>query len=126
MALVVPNVGENEILVRAFKHENSSLRLYTNDYTPVKTSVIGSFTEATVSGYSAKTLASGSWAISTSGTLSYAEQEFLPLATMSGYGYYVTDVANSIPLYAERFTGAPYSIPSTGGSIKVTLNLTAD
>jgi hypothetical protein len=126
MALVVPNVSEVEFLSRALKNENATLRLYTNDYTPVKGSVIGSFTEAAVSGYAAKTLASGSWSISTSGTISYAEQEFLPLATMSGYGYYVVNAAGTIPMWAERFTGAPYSIPSTGGSIKVMPTLTVD
>jgi hypothetical protein len=45
---------------------------------------------------------------------------------MSGYGYYITDVANSIPLYAERFTDAPFVIPAGGGTINVTLSMTVD
>jgi len=124
MALKVPNVGEQEILSRAMTYEGSKLILYTNNYVCTETSVIGDFTEMAVAGYAAKTLLGGSWV--TSSTTSYAEQEFLPTTAVSAYGYVVTNSAKSVVLWAEQFTGAPYVIPAGGGSIKVTVNLTAD
>jgi hypothetical protein len=124
MALKVPNVGEQEFLTRALTYEGSKLKLYTNNYVCTETSVVGDFTECAVAGYAAKTLLSGSW--TTSSTATYAEQEFLPTTATSVYGYYVTNSAASVVLWAEQFTGAPYVIPAGGGSIKVTLNITAD
>lgn len=133
MALMVPNVGEVEILTRAVTYEGSKLKLYTNDYTCTETSVIGNFTECAVTGYAQKSLTgtvSGStWVVSTASlitTASYAEQEFLPTTAVSVYGYMVTNSAGSTLLWAERFTGAPFVIPAGGGSIKVTLNITGD
>jgi hypothetical protein len=129
MALMVPNVGEREILTRALTYEGSKLKLYTNDYTCTETSVIGDFTEATVVGYAHKTLATGTWVVSTATnitTASYAEQEFLPTTAVSCYGYMVSNSVGTVLIYAERFTGAPFTLPAGGGSIKVTLNLTGD
>ena len=124
MALKVPNVGEQEFLSRALTYEGSKLKLYTNNYVCTETSVIGDFTEMSVAGYAQKSLATGSW--STSSTATYAEQEFLPTTAVSAYGYVVTNSAGTVVLWAEQFTGAPYVIPAGGGSIKVTLNITAD
>jgi len=129
MALMVPDVGEREILTRALTYEGSKLKLYTNDYTCTEGSVIGSFTECVVAGYAHKTLLTGSWVVSTATnitTASYAEQEFLPTTAVSCYGYTVTNSAGSVLIYAERFTGAPFTLPAGGGSIKITLNLTGD
>lgn len=129
MALMVPNVGETEILTRALNFEGSKLKLYTNDYTCTETSVIGNFTECVVAGYAHKILASGSWVISTLSnivTASFAEQEFLPTTAVSCYGYMVTNSTGSVLIWAERFTGAPFIVPAGGGSIKVTLNITGD
>lgn len=129
MALVVPDVGEREILSRALTYEGSKLKLYTNDYTCTEGSVIGSFTECAVAGYAQKTLLTGSWVVSTATnitTASYPEQEFLPTTAVSVYGYCVTNSAGSTLIYAERFTGAPFVLPAGGGSIKITLNITGD
>lgn len=133
MALMVPNVGETEILTRTVTYEGSKLKLYTNDYTCTETSVIGDFTECVVAGYAQKTLlgtaTAATWVVSAAAnvvTASYAQQEFLPTTAVSCYGYVVSNSAASVVLWAERFTGAPYVIPAGGGSIKVTLNLTAD
>lgn len=124
MALKVPNVGESEIQSRWLTFEGSKLKLYTNNYVCTETSVIGDFTEMVVAGYAQKTLLAGSWVVSS--TSSYAEQEFLPTTAVNAYGYVVTNSAASVVLFAEQFTGAPYAIPAGGGSIKVTLNITAD
>jgi hypothetical protein len=129
MALMVPDVGEREFFTRALTYEGSKLILYTNNYACSEGSVIGAFTECAVAGYAAKTLATGSWVVSTATnitTATYAEQEFLPTTAVSCYGYVVTNSAKSVILWAEQFTGAPYVIPAGGGSIKVTLSITAD
>lgn len=129
MALKVPDVGEREILTRALTYEGSKLKLHTNNYTCTETSVVGDFTECAVAGYAQKSLATGSWVVSTATnitTASYAEQEFLPTTAVSVYGYFVTNSAASVIIWAEMFTGAPFVIPAGGGSIKVTLNLTGD
>lgn len=129
MALMVPDVGEREILTRALTYEGSKLKMYTNDQTCTEGSVIGAFTECAVAGYTQKTLATGTWVVSTATnitTASYAEQEFLPTTAVSCYGYMVTNSAGSVLIWAERFTGAPFVIPAGGGSIKITLNLTGD
>ena len=123
MALLVPDVGENEIAKRFLNSENSVLKLYTNDYTPVEGSTVGSFIECAVAGYAEKTLTASSWSI-ISDTGSYAEQEFLPTTAVSCYGYFVTNAAETIVLWAERFTSAPFTMPAGGGSIKVTPSIT--
>lgn len=129
MALMVPCVGEREILTRALTYEGSKLKLYTNNYVCTETSVIGDFTECAVAGYAQKSLTAGSWVVSTLSnitTASYAEQEFLPTTAVSVYGYMVSNSAASVVIWAEQFTGAPFVIPAGGGSIKITLNITGD
>jgi len=130
MAAVVPNTGEKELLNRAIKQiEGSKLKLYANDYTATNGSSVGNVTECAVSGYAAITLAAGTWTVSTSAaitTANYAQQTFSLTTAGSAYGYYVTNSAGTILLWAERFTGAPYVLPAGGGSILVTVNLTGD
>lgn len=133
MALLVPDVGEVEFLTRVLIYEGSKLKLFTNDYTPVEGTVIGNLTECAVTGYAQKlltgTVSGGTWVISTLTnitTASYAQQEFLPTTAVSCYGYSVTNSAGTTLLWAERFTGAPFTLPAGGGSIKVTLNLIGD
>ena len=133
MALMVTNVGEREFLTRTLTFEGSKLILYTNNYTATETTVIGDLTECAVAGYAAKSLqgvaSALAWTISTATlitTASYPEQEFTITTAVSCYGYAVTNSAKSVLLWAEYFTGAPFTLPAGGGSIKVTLNITAD
>jgi len=126
MALLMPDVGEVIALGRMLNKVATGdvrLHLYSNNYTPVEGSAVGNFTEASASGYAAKSLTGSSWTITTTtGTTEavYAEQTFTFTAAQVVYGYYVTDAANTGLLWAELFTGAPFNIPSGGGSIKVT------
>jgi hypothetical protein len=130
MALLVPNVAEKELLERALKQiEGSKLHLYANDLTPSEGTVIGAVTAVGVSGYSAITLAAATWTVTTAAnitTANYAQQTFSFTTAGSAYGYYVTNSANTILLWAERFTGAPFVLPAGGGSINVTVNLIGD
>lgn len=126
MALLVPDTGEVEMLKRILNFSATGdvkLHLYANNYTPVEGSAIANFTECTAAGYAAKTLAGASWSIATtSGTseASYAEQTFTFTAAQTVYGYFVTNSAGTVLLWAELFTGAPFNIPSGGGSVKAT------
>jgi hypothetical protein len=131
MALLAPDAGEVECLKRMLNYsaaDNCKLKLYTNNYTPVEGSVVGGFTEATASGYSAKTLTGTSWTIGTASnvtTATYSAQTFTFSTAATCYGYYVTNSGGSICLWAEKFASA-YAIPSGGGSITITPTITLD
>lgn len=126
MALLVPDVGEVEMLKRILNFSATGdvrIHLYANNYTPVEGSIVGNFTECSAAGYAAITLTGASWSIATAtGTseAAYAQQTFTFTATQVVYGYYVTNSANTIVLWAELFTGGPFNIPAGGGSVKVT------
>lgn len=129
MALLVPDIGEVEMLSRILNKVATGdvkLHLYKNDYTPVEGSALANFTECTAAGYAVKTLTGANWTIATASGISeasYAEQTFNFTATEVVYGYYITDSGTTKVLYAERFTSAPFNIPSGGGSVKVTPKL---
>lgn len=131
MAIVVPNNGEGDAL-DAFTGKTAMstlvLRLYGTNLTPSETDTTASYTEYAATGYSAITLTAASWSTSEGApsTTSYAQQTFTMTGAGDAYGYYMTrDTGGRIAL-AERFTGAPFSIPSGGGTIKITPQITAD
>lgn len=138
MSLVVPfssEVSFLEILVNKFATDGSAgpsngnrlLRLFTNNLTPTDSTVIGNVTECTIAGYSAITLTGSSWTVATvSGisTASYPEQTFTMTAAATIYGYYVTTLGGAL-LWIERFTGAPFNLPSGGGSVACSIKLSA-
>lgn len=126
MAIVVPNAFEVLVLNWILKTENLSLRLYSNNYTPVEGSTLAAFTEVIGGGYAAKTLIAANWT-NTAGDPSfglYAQQTFSFTGPTSApstiYGYYVVDAANVVR-WAERFPGAnvPFT-PVAGSSIRIT------
>lgn len=126
MALLVPDVGEVEMLSRIVNKKATGdlkLHLYSNNYTPVEGSLLANFTECNAAGYAAITLTGASWTVATTtGTTeaTYAQQTFTFTAAQTVYGYYITDSGSTILVWAELFTGAPFNIPSGGGSVKVT------
>ena len=113
MALVVPDAGELILLEKALNQtnfavdEDLTLKLYTNAYDPIETSVAGSFTECIVAGYIAKTLTSGSWGTATVAnvtTASYAEQSWtFTAAGLDIEGYYIVGATSGTIHWAERF-----------------------
>ena len=129
MALLVPDVGEVLLLSYALDKVvpgNVFLRLYTNDYTPVEGSVYASFTEATAAGYAEIELEGNDWTIATDTgvtTATFAQQTFTFTAASTNYGYWVVNNAKNQVLWAERFSDAPHTIPSGGGTEKITCNL---
>lgn len=66
MPLVVADQGELRLLdimlkVALSTNENQILKLYQNNYTPTSAAAPGSFTEATFTGYAARTLTRSTW-----------------------------------------------------------------
>ena len=122
MALVVPNEGETEMLGRVLDVD-VKLKLYVNDLIPEESHVLSDLTESTGSGYSDKTLATGSWSYdfdAGDARASYPQQDFVFTGGETVYGYYITDLAETLILWVERFSDGPYIIPSGGGTIRVT------
>ena len=123
MALIVPNESEVEMLTRMFRAEGSKLKLFANNVTLSETSTIGSCTECSSGGYAQKSLTTA-WTVTTPGggtsNATFAQQTYTLTSGCTAYGYYVTNSAATIMLYAETFTDGPYIIPSGGGTILVT------
>lgn len=130
MALVVTNAGELLLLKWAFKAtttpENLELRLYTNDYTPIATSVSSDFTEATFTNYAAKLLSRGNWQDpSTSdgkAVITYSVAEiWVAGSSETIQGYYITGETSGTVLYAEKFTSSVALTSGVGISIQPTI-----
>jgi len=136
MSLVVPNIADLQMLKFIVNFVatdgdappsggNRLLRLYTNNLTPGKSTVIGDITEATEDGYAAIVLTGTSWTIATNlgvNTASYALQTFTFTEEVTAYGYYLTTQDNEL-LWVERFSDGPYTLPSDGGEMAVTPKL---
>ena len=136
MSLVVPNIADLQMLKYVVNYiatdgdtapggGNRLLRLYTNNLTPGKSTVIGDITEATEAGYAAIVLAGPSLTIATSlgvNTASYALQTFTFTEAVTAYGYYVTTQDDDL-LWVEKFSDGPYTLPSEGGQMAVTPKL---
>lgn len=132
MTIIFPNSGENlvlEMIVNKTAAQNLVMKLYSNNVTIGDATVAANFTEATFSGYAAKTLTGASWNAAASGSITYAQQTYAcdnDAANESIYGYFVTQVTSGTLLYAEAFTDGPYTISNNGDQIKVTPTITAD
>lgn len=130
MALVCPD-SRGEILLLQYivglvNAGNPVLHLFGNDVTPTDSTVIGDLTQATSSGYAAITLVSSNWTttqVSGVTTAVYSEKTFSFNTDATAYGYYITDTSGNL-LWLERFSGAPFDIPTGGGSISITTRLT--
>lgn len=140
MALVVPNTADVLMLQYVINKiaqdggaapsgGDRALKLFTNNLSPGKTTVLADITEASgATGYSAYTLAGSSWTTSSVAGVNaaeYSEQVFSFTTAVTVYGYYVTTI-EAIPqlLWVERFSTAPYTLPSGGGDIAITPRIT--
>ena len=118
MPLIVPNVGELELLDRLLQggtyvnDGNYVLKLFKNDYTPTTVSTLGNFTEADFTSYASVTLSQTSWSSATTNGLGKAESSYAQQSWTCGsvgntvYGYYVQSDTSSELLWAERFGSA--------------------
>jgi hypothetical protein len=134
MTLVVPNNGEGLALANFLNKtapQNQTMLLYSNNITPAETDTTATYTEATFTGYAAKSLTGASWTV-TEGAPSNAaaaQQTFTSSAdqTLQNiYGYLFKQTTSGIIMWAERFAAAPYAITNNGDNIQVTPQITFD
>lgn len=104
------------------------LRLYTNNLTPTKSSVIGDFTQLTnvqVPGYAAVAIAwdgtpvrnqDGAWV--DYGTDALFSATGAPPAPQIVYGWYMTDAANTVLVGSGRFATA-FTYVQTGDGLRL-------
>jgi hypothetical protein len=131
MPLVVPDALEVEVLTTLLTPA-LTMKLYSNNYTPVGGSAAANFTEVAGGGYANKPLTFANWVI-TSGSLALynAMQEwvFTGVTNAPGtiYGYYITRNSDGKLMWAERFPAAnvPFT-PIAGSIIRVLPRLTAE
>jgi hypothetical protein len=102
----------------------AKLKLFTNDFQPVPTSVVGDFTEATQTGYAATTITWGTPYVNDSGwaeVLSQLITTIFSAGLAEGgtiYGYYLTNTAGSTLLLSERLDN-PIAITRDGQAIDI-------
>lgn len=131
MALLVPDVGEVELLKRLLYgnagRENWTLKLYKNNVTPAEGDTAATYTEADFTGYTSKTLTStqsaSTWAVpsTTSGTTSSqygTAQTWNASPAQTVYGYFVVGASSTILLFAEVFGTAKNLV--SGDTLTVT------
>lgn len=98
----IPDVNDT-IATNDVKQVNSDLSNPEEDLDP------GNFTISTVSNVT---------------TAEHTQVTFTFTGAKNVYGYYVVDDNNGNVLWAERFAGAPFQLPSGGGQIVVTPRVT--
>lgn len=128
MAILVPDVGEVELLKRLLYansgSENGSLRLFKNNVTPAESDTASTFTVADFTGYSNLTLTSSqsgsTWAVPTtsSGTTSSTYGTNMGPLTNSGgsaqtvYGAYCVGATSGTLWFSDLFSAARTLNPS--------------
>jgi hypothetical protein len=114
MALILTDVGAQQILKKYFKNQspaggnNLRLKLFTNDITVSDGTVTTDLTEATGGGYAEATLATTDGTISVvSGIaqIAYPQSQFVFTGALTSaptiYGYYIVDADNNL-IFVER------------------------
>lgn len=132
MSLLVPNEGEILLLqymVNKTAPDDPVIRLYTNDPSLSDTTTFAGLTQCSASGYAPITLTGANWTttqVAGVTTAEYTQVTFTFGTAASVYGYYVTDQSSSKILWVERFSGAPFSLPSGGGTVAITPKINLD
>lgn len=128
MPLVVPDAIEDDVLTSLLTSA-LTMRLYSNNYTPIGGSATANFTQVSGGGYAGKALTLANWSI-TSGLAVYnalQEWTFTGATDSPGtiYGYYVIRNSDSRLIWAERFPVAnvPFT-PIAGSVIRILPRLT--
>lgn len=132
MGLVVPDTIEVEVLTSVLTPA-LTLKLYSNNHTPVAGDTAAAYTEVSGGGYANKPLTFANWAI-IAGTPSEAAYNAIQQWTFTGptnapgtiYGYFVTRNSDGKLMWAEIFPAAaiPFS-PIAGSIIRVLPKFTA-
>jgi hypothetical protein len=134
VAGMLTSLGEQivlEALANKTAPQSLVLKLFTNDYTPVRGSTSANLTEASGSGYSAATLTPASWSFTAGGSppgrLEYPAVTFgfTDALAVPVYGYFLVQTSSGLLVAAERFSDGPYTIALNGDEIVITPVLTA-
>ncbi len=128
MAGRLVNQGEQlilEAIVNKTAPETLKLKLFTNNLSYTEAKVEGDLTECSAAGYAAISLTGASW--SSTGAdpshVDFAQQTFTLTAASTVYGYYYAQTSSGKLIGLEIFSDGPYVVPSGGGTIKVTPQL---
>lgn len=131
MSLLIPNDAQVYIL-NLLMNQNLKLKLYGNNVTPAVTDTVASYTEVTGGGYVEVTLTFANWVV-TDGPPAVAVynafQDFdftgVPSGPGTVYGYIITNNAEDLLLWAERFPTVPLE-PINGSQIRIKPRITLD
>lgn len=130
MTIVVPDLGETELLRVLLIREDMAgvpwhLHLYANDYTPHRESTLPDFTEASFPGYDVVEIDRAGWTLPApvgGVAVSYWGSSATTWTPSSGsqavYGYFVTDAADALVLWALRFDAPQIATPGTPVSVR--------
>lgn len=131
MALVIPNVGEALILDNALKTASPEaliLKLYSNNYDCINSSVAGSFTEVASGGYVAKTLTRAGWGAAVGGSPTQSTygtpQVFSWTGAATVVGYFLVGAVSGTLYWAERLYAGAGQVFANGDSLTVTPRIT--
>jgi len=115
MACVTTYLGEQEIFKRLLgikTYTALKLKLYSDDRTPSKSDEVSQYTEISGGGYTEITIDPNDWTIASSSaatTAILAAQIFSFTGTITRItGYYITNTAEDVLIFAERFSDGPY------------------
>lgn len=126
MALIVPNLGEDSLLDMALSDASPNaqeLHLYTAG-TMSETATVATFTEATFTGYTLKSLARATWGASSGGTKSYPQQSWSPTSSETITGYWVEEATAGEILWGEALA-ASRSLQN-GDTYNLTISISLD
>lgn len=117
MDQIYPDSTLLPILTKVCGSTGLDYHLYTNNLTPLLTTVLGDFTEAAWAGYVAQTVVDADFTIkavvSHLGSFLAAPVAFANTsgAPVNAYGYFVTDNTTGDFVTCARFDSAPVTIP---------------
>lgn len=133
MTLYVPEASKVTMLTSILT-DDLTLKLYSNNYTPIAASIAANFTEVSGAGYADLPLELASWTI-TPGSPAVAEYDTPQDFNFTGatdtpgviYGYYIIRDSDGLLIYAERFPtdDVPF-VPINGSLIRLTPRITLD
>lgn len=126
MPQIIPDVLEVEILTEKLTPA-LTIRLFSNNITPVGGTTAAAFTEVTGGGYASKPLTFANWTITAGdpSVASYNSNQQWDFTGVTGgpgtiYGYYVTRNSDGKLMWSERFAPAivPF-VPVAGSVVRV-------
>jgi hypothetical protein len=134
MSLVLSDIGASAILAKYFNGtvpvagNNLTLKLFSNNITPSDTDTAATYVPAAGGNYADKTLAAGSFTISSVGGIiqaAYAQQTFTFTGALTAgasiYGYYIVN-ADGVLIYAERAANS-FTPANNGDALLITPQL---